>query len=162
MPKIQARIPEEMQRKVNPIREKWNPERAAGNPAHVTILYHDEAPDVAILEKRLRAAVLDLAPFVLVVGTPERFREPARGVFLRVSDPTDAISSIRQSVLRPPFVPRPGFGLHVTILHPAQGTRLEDAWHDIAGIPRPGAFDVSSLQLVGSSNDTMAELSVMA
>lgn len=160
MSKIQARItlPERMQSQVNPIRERWGPERALGNPAHVTIVYHDEAPDVEILEARLRIAILELAPFRLVVGRPERFRAPARGAYLPVSDPTDTISSIRDKVLLPPCVARERFGLHVTILHPDQGASLEDAWHDIARIPSLGYFEVSALQLVDSRNDAKVEI----
>ena len=162
MSRIQARVtlPEELQREIAPLRERWNPERALGNPAHVTIAYHDEAPDAEMLEARLRAALRNVAPFGLFVGKPAQFRAPARGVFLQVSDPTNAIASIRDDVLVPPFAPRAHFDLPVTVLHSEQGDRLAEAWRDLSRSPSFGSFDVSALQLVGSNNETMVNVHV--
>lgn len=160
MSHLQARVtlPDELQRRIAPLRERWNPERALGNPAHVTIVYQDEASDADLLEARLRATACNLTPFELSVDGPARFPDPARGAFLRVSDLTNAISFVRYEVLRPPFAPRRRFGLHVTVLHPDQRQRFDEAWPEISKFPKLGTFLVSALQLVDTCNETKANI----
>lgn len=158
MARVQARIPlpADVRAGLDAVRQKWNPERAAGNPAHVTVVYHDEAPDPAELAGRLRAAAARIAPFDLVLGPVERFPEPARGAYLAVADPTAGVGAVRAVVLAPPFFPRARFGLHVTLLHPDQGERLDAAWADLAATPTGATFRVAELQLVGSRHEVLA------
>ena len=51
----------------------------------------------------------------------------------------------------PPFRARERFGLHVTLLHPAQGDRLEAAWGEIAGLASRGRFPVAAVDVVAGS-----------
>ena len=156
--KVQARItlPADMRRGIDALRAEWNPERSAGNPAHVTITYQDEAPDPALLAERLRLAAAVTCPFSLVVGLARRFPEPVRGVYLAVTDPLGVVAAIRERVLTPPFTRRERFGLHITLLHPDQGVRLESAWPTLAELPPVGRFDVTELQMVGPDNAVLA------
>jgi 2'-5' RNA ligase len=154
---VQARItlPADVRRDIDVLRTRWNPERAAGNPAHVTVVYHDEAPDPLLLADRLRAAAREIAPFRLTFGPVARFPEPVRGAYLPVVDPTGGVAAIREALLAPPFTRRGRFGLHVTLLHPDQGARLESAWAALSALPDPGAFEVTELQLVGPRHETL-------
>ncbi len=92
---------------------------------------------------------------MLELGEAVRFPEPARGAYLAVSDPTGGVAELRSRLLAPPFTSRTRFGLHVTLLHPDQGDRLEPAWPDFADISLPWAFDVTELQLVGPRNELL-------
>lgn len=156
--KVQARIPlpPDVRREIDRVRLAYNPERAAGNPAHVTIAYQDEAPDPALLVERVRRAAAQIRQFLLAVGEPARFPPPVVGAFLPVADPTGGVASIRDVVLAPPFTRRGRFGLHVTLLHPDQGARLEAAWPAFAGLPPVGEFFVTELQVVGPDNAVIA------
>ena len=156
--RVQARItlPLDIRCEIDSLRTKWNPERAAGNPAHITIAYHDEAPDPSLLMERLRIAAARVALFRLALGLAKPFPEPDRGVFLDVSDPTGGVAAIREILLGPPFTRRARFGLHVTLLHPDQGGRLEHAWPDLSSLTELGTFEVTELQMVGSGQETLA------
>ncbi len=156
--RVQARItlPPDIRRDIDSLRSKWNPERAAGNPAHITIAYHDEAPDPSLLTERLRMAAAGVAPFRLALGSTARFPEPARGVYLAVADPTAGVAAIREILLAPPFTRRDRFGLHVTLLHPDQGDRFEHAWPDLSTLAESGTFEVTELQLVGPRQEALA------
>jgi len=160
--RVQARItlPPHIRRGIDSLRAKWNPERAAGNPAHLTIVYHDEAPDLRLLAERLRLAAAEVAPFRLVIGSAARFPEPVRGAYLAVEDPTSTVGAVRDILLAPPFTRRSRFGLHVTLLHPDQGDRLEDAWPELSPLTDAGSFEVSELQLVGPANETLLAVSL--
>ncbi len=155
--KIQTRItlPPEVRPAIDQVRLAWNPERATDNPAHLTVIYHDEAPDAALLVERLRHIVARMTPFPLVVGSAVRFPEPVQGAYLTVADHTGGIAALRASVLAPPFLSRTRFGLHITLLHPDQGTRLEAAWPTFVNLPTTGRFMVTELQLVDSANVTL-------
>jgi 2'-5' RNA ligase len=155
--KIQLRItlPPDVRESVDALRLRWNHERARGNPAHLTLVYHDEAPDVALLVERLREVASEVEPFPLTVGPAMRFPEPICGAFLSVADPTDAVTAIRARLLAPPFTQRSHYGLHVTLLHPDQGDRLESAWPEIERLPPVDPFLVTELDMVGPNNETL-------
>ena len=156
--RVQVRItlPLDIRREIDSLRAKWNPERAIGNPAHITIAYHDEAPDPSLLTERLHIAAAGVAPFWLALGSAKRFPEPVRGAYLDVADPTGGVAAIREILLAPPFTRRDRFGLHVTLLHPDQGERLEHAWPDLSSLGELGTFEVTELQMVGSGQETLA------
>lgn len=147
--RAQARItlPADARAEIDAFRLRWNPEIAAGNPAHVTIAYHDEAADVDLLRARLGETCRRTAPFPLALGEAMRFAAPVRGIYLAVADPTDAIAPLRRALLAPPFRARDRFGLHVTLLHPAVGERTEEAWPALPVAPR-ATFTVARVDLV--------------
>jgi 2'-5' RNA ligase len=156
--KVQARItlPLDARRAIDELRARWNPERATGNPAHVTVAYHDEAPEAAVLIERVHLAAARTPPFSLEVGAAARFAPPAHGAFLTVADPARGVEAIRQLLLAPPFTRRRRFGLHVTLLHPDQGTRLDDAWPAFAALSPPGRFLVTQLEVVDADSAVLA------
>jgi 2'-5' RNA ligase len=123
-------------------------------------VYHDEAPDPRLLAERLRLAAAQVAPFRLVIGSAARFAAPVRGVYLAVEDPTSTVAVVRDLLLAPPFARRSRFGLHVTLLHPDQGDRLEDAWPELSALSDAGSFEVSEVQLVGPANETLLDVSL--
>jgi 2'-5' RNA ligase len=156
--KVQVRItlPPDVRREIDRLRVAWNPERAAGNPAHITVAYQDEAPDPALLAERVRLAAARTGRFRLEVGPAGRFPPPVRGAFLAVADTSGRVAALRDGVLAPPFTRRERFGLHVTLLHPDQGERLEAAWPAFAALPPTGAFEVTEVEMVGPDNAVMA------
>jgi 2'-5' RNA ligase len=151
--RVQARItlPESLREGIDAARLRWNPEVATGNPAHVTVVYHDEAPDLPTLRERFEEASRELPPFELIVGLPRPFPPPVVGAFLEVSDPSRSVEELRRRILRRPFQARPRFGLHVTLLHPAQGERFAEAWPSFFSLQAVGAFPVRSIELVSGS-----------
>jgi hypothetical protein len=159
--RVQARItlPEALRASIDALRMRWNPEVATGNPAHATLVYHDEATDVELLRERLETACETLAPFRVELGAATEFRHPARGAFLKLADPSDAVRGLRRRILGPPFQARERFGLHVTLLHPAQrGDRLAGAWPSFASFRSPGAFLVKSIELIGGAGRAIETL----
>lgn len=165
--RVQARIPlpESARGAIDALRMRWNPEVATGNPAHVTVVYHDEAPDPDLLRARLADACRVIAPFLLELGAVSRFAEPAAGAFLTVADPTGGVEALRRRVLAPPFAARARFGLHVTLLHPAQGARLAEAWAELSSVRGPAGFVAERVDLitgVGAETKTVAALDLAA
>jgi 2'-5' RNA ligase len=159
---VQARIElsPDLRARIEPLRRRWNPERAEGNPAHVTLIYHDEAPSPELLRERLAAAATSLRPFELRVGAARRFPPPVSGVFLAADDPSGAVARLRAQVLAQPFRARARFGLHVTIVHPAHGERADAAWGELRDLPAPGSMRVAELVLVDASNRTLTRISL--
>ncbi|MBL8763626.1 MAG: 2'-5' RNA ligase family protein [Phycisphaerae bacterium] len=157
MSRIQVRItiPEPLGAVIEPVRLRWNPEHCIGNPAHLTVIYHDEAPDKDLLLARLRSALHEQGPFPLALGLADRFPGPDQGAYLTVADPHEVVARLRGRVLGAPFVARSKFGLHATVLHPRYGDRLADAWPDIQGLPALGRFTADEIQVVGQENQTL-------
>lgn len=145
---VRITLPGALREEVDAIRARWNPELVPGNPAHATVVYHDEAEHPALLRERLAAAVAELAPFELVLGSAQRFRPPAEGVYLAVSDPAGAVERLRRAVLAPPFTPRARLVLHVTLIHPAFGERAGAAWPELAALRFGCRFPVEGLELI--------------
>jgi hypothetical protein len=109
-----------------------------------------------LLVERVRRAATQIRRFRLAVGAAARFPPPVVGAFLPVADLTGGVATIRDVLLAPPFTRRGRFGLHVTLLHPDQGVRLEAAWPAFAGLPPVGEFAVTELQVVGPDNALLA------
>ena len=165
--RIQARItlPASMRGTIDAARVLWNPEIASNNPAHVTVVYHDEAPDLGVLRSRLANVCRRLSAFTLYLSTVERFERPDSGAFIRVVDAHSRVQQIRDVVLAPPFTPRARFGLHVTLLHPAQGSRLSEAWPSLCLLERIGAFAVDRIDIVTGAaleTETLVSLPLQA
>lgn len=152
--RIQARIPlpPALVAAFDPIRRRWSPLHARGNPAHVTLAYQDEAPDPHLLRERLRHEAVRTACFVLAVGRVRRFALPAAGAYLEVADPGGHVSGFRARLLAPPFAPRERYAPHVTLVHPAESERLEEAWPELRAIAAHGRFVVDHLELVDTAN----------
>jgi hypothetical protein len=148
---VRITLPVGLREEVDAIRARWNPELVAGNPAHATVIYHDEATEPGLLRERLAAAAADLAPFEVVLGGARRFRTPAEGAYVELSDPTGAVARLRRAVLGPPFTPRGGLTLHVTLLHPRFGERLPAAWPELEALRFGRAFRVDGLDLLSGS-----------
>lgn len=155
---VRITLPEAFRATIDPLRRKWIPEHAIGNPAHLTIIYHDEAPDLDLLMTRLLTALSCRSAFPLELGLAQKFPDSVRGAFLNLLDPTGGVSGIREIILTPPFSERVRFSLHATILHPSHGDRLNEAWPDIRNLPALGRFIVDEVQVVGSSNHTIATI----
>ena len=75
------------------------PRSRRGNPAHLTIVYHDEAPDPDLLRARLAAAcrVADSVP--ARARRRRTLRGAGRRAFLAVSDPGGGVARLRRAVL---------------------------------------------------------------
>jgi hypothetical protein len=155
--RIQVRIvpPITVRASIEAMRMKWNPERAKISPAHITIAYHDEATDVGLVVERLRSIAKGTPAFELVLGRVSRFVQPIRGAYVEVDDPTDSVAAVRRSLLAHPFATRNRFGLHMTVLHPDQGERLEDAWPELASHSGGGRFMVTQFEVIGSHDQLL-------
>ena len=149
---IRITVPGALRAEIDAIRERFNPELVPHNPAHATIVYHDELGDPALLRERLAAAVAAAEPFELEIGGARRFRG-AQGAYLAVTDPTGAVERLRRALLAPPGAPRTRLMLHVTLLHPAFGHRLEEAWPAFEPLRFDRRFRVESLELMTGSRE---------
>lgn len=148
---VRITLPGALREEVDAIRGRWNASLVPGNPAHATIVYHDEADDPVLLRKRLAEAAARIAPFELEIGAARRFRAPAVGVYLAASDPSGTVDRLRSAVLAPPFTPRRRLTLHVTLLHPAFGSRLDAAWPELEPLRLDRRFVVEGLELLSGN-----------
>ncbi len=152
---VRITLPGALRGEVDAIRARWNPELVPRNPAHATVIYHDEAQEPALLRLRLALAVAALEPFELVLEGARRFRTPAQGAYLALSDPSGAVARLRRAVLGPPFTPRARLTLHVTLLHPAFGARLAEAWPDLEPLRFGRRFRVDGLDLMSGNRERL-------
>lgn len=150
---VRVTLPGGLRDQIDAIRSRWNPELVPGNPAHATVVYHDEAAHPARLRERLREVVASCGPFELAIGGARQFRMPPGGVYLEVFDPSGAVERIRRSVLEPPFTPRRHFALHVTLLHPRFAERLDAAWRELEPLRIDRRFRVEGLDLISGGSD---------
>jgi hypothetical protein len=158
---VRIPLPDPVRAAIDALRMRWNPEVATGNPAHVTVVYHDEAPDAALLRARLERACRLVERFRLELGSVRRFPAPASGAFVQVVDPAGGVERLRRDVLAPPFSQRARFGLHVTLLHPAQGGRLDEAWPHLAPFRAAASFVAERVELIAGergATETLATL----
>jgi len=153
---VRATLPGALRHEIDAIRTRWNPELVPGNPAHATLVYHDEATHPARLRERLHEVVASCGPFELEIGGVRRFRMPPGGVYLQVADPSGAVEHIRRRVLEPPFTPRRYFALHVTLLHPRFAERLEAAWRELEPLRVDRRFRVEGLDLLSGGRDGLS------
>lgn len=141
-------MPDPLREEVDAIRRRFTPELVVGNPAHATLVYHDEADDPSLLRERLAEATAAELPFELVLEGVRRFRAPAVGAYLSVRDPSGTVDRLRGRLLAPPFVPRRRLTLHVTLVHPAFAERLPAAWSWLSTLHFGRSFRVEALDLM--------------
>jgi 2'-5' RNA ligase len=152
---IRITVPDALGAEVDAIRERINPELVRGNPAHATIVYHDELDDPGLLRERVAAAAAAQGPFDLELGAAQRFRPPALGAYLGVTDAAGIVARLREAILAPPATPRRRFMPHVTLLHPAFGSRLEAAWPGLEPLRFDRRFRVASIELISGNRETL-------
>jgi 2'-5' RNA ligase len=153
---IRITVPGALRAEIDAIRERINPELVPSNPAHATIVYHDEIADPVLLRERVAAAAAALDPFELEIGGVLRFRPPAQGAYLAVADASGAVERLRSAILAPPSTPRKRVALHVTLLHPAFGSRLESAWPELEPLRFDRRFRVASLELISGDRKSLS------
>lgn len=103
---------------VEALRADLDPRMAALTPAHVTVIYDDEAADSNLLVERLRKAGRNVSPIELRLGKVVAFEPPDEGLYVSTVA-SDELTRLRANVLRPPFATtRSSFWPHVTVLHP--------------------------------------------
>jgi hypothetical protein len=104
-------------KRIEGLRQQWDPVMAAQIGAHVTLIYPWEAPDASEMTRRVTAAAAYRRPFRLRVNELRHGGTPANGVWLSVDDVDGAYGAIRRAVLTPPFTVG-DVAPHVTIVHP--------------------------------------------
>lgn len=107
---------------IEAVRRAWDADSARQIAAHVTLVYPEEAPDVDLLAKRLRAAAEHVAPFMLRVSGSPILNPADGGVYLGVEDIEGGYERVRQLVLQPPLQML-SFRPHVTLIHPRTSQR---------------------------------------
>jgi hypothetical protein len=109
-------------------RQRWNPELALKIPAHVTLIYDDEAPDGPLMIERLRNVCATVPAISLHLGRVAGFGSPPAGLFAETQAGKE-FETIRKHVLTPPFAPRSGtVTAHATILHPRYAPDAPNGW----------------------------------
>ena len=145
---VRITLPEQLRQRVEPIRRQWDPDRAAHNPAHVTVIYHDEADDPGLLRARLRTVTESWPRFALRLGAARVFGVPSRGIYLETDDCEQGTRRPRDAVLGPPFRPRGDFVSHVTLLHPERGARGDEAWQRLCDWRIDASFAVEAFEII--------------
>ena len=120
-------VPPPVAAPIEAVRRAWDPVMAAQLAAHVTLVYPQEAPLVALLVARVRAASAEAAPFRLRLGAVAYLEQPAGGVYVEVLDLDGGYHRLRAGVLRPPCTPL-AFPPHVTLIHPRTSSRGPAFW----------------------------------
>src|SRR5262245_25157498 len=80
-------------------RQQWDPDMAAAIPAHVTVVYPNEAPAADPLRERLREATAHIAPFRLRLGPRACFGQPEDGIYVEVEDLDEGYGTMRAAIL---------------------------------------------------------------
>jgi 2'-5' RNA ligase len=133
---------------VESLRAELDPRMAALIPAHVTVVYDDEAPDPDLLADGLRDAGREAPPIELRLATVAAFEPPDEGLYV-ATKASDGLARLRVAVLRPPFmVTRSGFWPHVTVLNPRSVEACEEDWRSLIGREVGVSVTVSEVALV--------------
>lgn len=151
------------------LRQTWDPVMAAVVPAHVTLLYPEEAlirlpagpapsPEIPdgrparkrILERRqVEELIAGTAPFRLRLGAVITLDEGRGGVFVAVQDLDGAWAHLRHRLLGPAPGTEPGltsgFPPHATIVHPRTSSRGPECWEALRGRSLSGEFTISEI-----------------
>jgi hypothetical protein len=65
------------------------------------------------------------------------------------------VARLREAILAPPSNPRRRFRPHVTLLHPAFGSRLEAVWPELEPLRFDRSFRVASLELISGNREAL-------
>jgi hypothetical protein len=132
---------------IEAVRRHWDPVMAAQVAAHVTLVYPREAPELDLLDARLRAAACTHAPFRLGLGEVACFDRPSTAVYVQVHDLDGGFRALRADVLAPPFH-GDKVEPHVTLIHPRTSARGREFW-DASGRPQTmtGEFTATELTI---------------
>jgi 2'-5' RNA ligase len=120
-------LPPEIASSIEAVRQEWDPDMATQIPAHVTLIYPNEAPRLDLLISRIGASCSTASPFRLRLGPMTCFERPERGVYVEVADIDGGYSALREEVLRPPFQGT-AFPPHATLVHPRTSNRGRELW----------------------------------
>ena len=129
------------------LREQVDPEFAALVPAHVTLVYDDEAPDSGLLMHRLEGACPKVPTIELSFQMVRAFLPPDDGLYVE-TQATRGYLELREAVLAPPFKARGHVVPHVTILHPRRIAHAKGDWRTLAGTPIAKKATISRVSLL--------------
>lgn len=135
------------------LRRRWDPVAAEQIAAHVTLVYPEEAHDLALLRARLAVAAERIPPFPLRLGpVVAHDSKPSRGVYHLVADPVGVFAWLREFVLASPFtaldlVP------HASITHPRTSKRGRKAWKALDGVDPDLEFRIGELCVTALNGD---------
>ena len=104
------------------MRCRWDPAMAAIAPAHVTVVYPEEASDEALLMQRLERQLAKVRSFPIDIRGAFCEDGGRGGVFLHAHDRVGTLTGVKCGLLTPPFTPT-AFPLHVTVVHPRTSDR---------------------------------------
>lgn len=133
---------------IEDLRRTWDPAMAEQIAAHITVTYPTEAPDIALLAKRLEHATASLKPFRLRPGLVACAGDPIEGVFIEVHDDDGGHRRLRDAVLQPPFGQRPTNVPHITLVHPRTSRLGRQAWQRLRGMRLDLVFFVREVAIV--------------
>jgi len=144
---------------VEELRRRWDPQMARQIAAHVTVVYPEEIPGPARLEKQAAAAASTTAPFYLETGPAFYDRSPSGGVFLQVHDLDGGLRAFRAAVV--PAGSTISFPPHITIVHPRTSGLVEQAWDELAACPLSIRFMVTCVAITAFDGDRWPALRVL-
>jgi hypothetical protein len=117
------------------LRQSLDPAMAARIAPHVTAIYDDEAPEPALMLKRLSEICRTMRPLKVRLSRIVAFEAPSEGLYVD-ADMGVGFSDLRAYVLRPPFAPRgPLMYPHLTILHPRSAATCGLDWRSHIDAP---------------------------
>jgi 2'-5' RNA ligase len=116
--------------------------------AHISLVYPEEVPDPAELDRLARAAAACTPPFSITLGTAFYVGSPADGVFFHVHDDDSGICSFRAKTVPPASAI--GFPPHVTIVHPRTSRLGQRAWQALAEVRLDAQFVVTEVAITAS------------
>ena len=136
---------------VEELRARWDPVMARQIAAHVTLIYPEEVPVGADLERRAVSATAATPPFTLALGSAFYAGSPEDGVFVQVHDLDGGIGSFRAAAIPPGDMI--DFPPHVTIVHPRTSGRGHQAWAELAGTRIDARFTITQVAITASGGD---------
>jgi 2'-5' RNA ligase len=139
-------LPPEVAAPLEIARRQWDPDMAAMIPAHVTVVYPNEAPSADVLADWVSATVARITPFRLRLGPRACFGRPEDGIYVDVDDIDGGYGDLREAMLgaerrHVPYTP------HVTILHPRTSRHGRALWDSGWTAPPAREFTVREVAI---------------
>jgi 8-oxo-dGTP diphosphatase len=117
---------------------------AAIAPAHVTVVYPEEATDESLLTQRLERQLARVRSFPIDIRGVFDEAGGRGGVFLRAHDRVGTLAELKRGLLAHPFTPS-AFPFHITVVHPRTSDRGPQALAAVIGEEVIGSLIVSEL-----------------
>ena len=138
--------------KIEAWRRRWDPIMAERVPAHITLIFPNEAHDGQVLLDRAEKACRRRPSFSLgLLGVTCPNGRPEELVFVEVHDEEGSFVQLRSELLGSPCALSGMAAPHITIVHPATSSLGKEAWESLRGNRLDESLVVTKISIIESS-----------